>query len=87
MGVAWELGRANCLLATKTGQGRRSANEAESWRWKGVCSNPTNEQKQRSKAGYWGTIAKSEGTRDGQLAVLADHSTDGQQLIKKKKKH
>jgi hypothetical protein len=25
-----------------------------------------------------GTIAKSEGTREGQLEVLADHSTDGQ---------
>ncbi len=25
-----------------------------------------------------GTIAKSEGTREGQLEVLADHSTEGQ---------
>ena len=31
-----------------------------------------------STARYWGTRAKSEGTREGQLEVLADHSTDGQ---------
>jgi hypothetical protein len=29
-------------------------------------------------ARYWVTIANSEGTREGQLVVLADHSTDGQ---------
>jgi len=34
--------------------------------------------KERRHAGYRGPIANSEETRDGQLEVLADHSTDGQ---------
>jgi hypothetical protein len=35
-------------------------------------------QTEVSTARYWGTRAKSEGSREGQLEVLADHSTDGQ---------
>ena len=35
-------------------------------------------QNRRSRSGYRGTRAKSEGPRDGQMAVLAEHSTDGQ---------
>jgi hypothetical protein len=34
--------------------------------------------KERRHSGYRGPIANSEETRDGQLEVLADHSTDGQ---------
>ncbi|GAG76845.1 unnamed protein product, partial [marine sediment metagenome] len=34
-----------------------------------------------SNARYRGRIAKSEQTRDGLLAVLADHSTDGQKGV------
>jgi hypothetical protein len=33
---------------------------------------------EKGKTRYWGTIAKSEVTQDGQLAVLVDHSTAGQ---------
>ena len=33
---------------------------------------------EKGKTRYWGTIAKSEVTQEGQLAVLVDHSTVGQ---------
>ena len=35
-----------------------------------------------SNARYRGRIAKSEQTRNGLLAVLADHSTDGQKGVR-----
>ncbi len=41
----------------------------------------TGKHKRNEVARYWGTIAKSEGTREGQLAVLADHSTDVQGVL------
>ena len=41
----------------------------------------TGKHKGNEAARYWGTIANSEGTREGQLAVLADHSTDGQGVL------
>jgi hypothetical protein len=37
--------------------------------------------KERRHARYRGPTANSEETRDGQLEVLADHSTDGQGCV------
>ena len=40
-----------------------------------------NTQPKRSGLGYRGTTVKNEGPRDGQMAVLAEHSTEGQERV------
>jgi hypothetical protein len=83
MGVTRELGRANCLLAIKPG-GFGVPGEQEPWRWwlafdqQRVLLSWGEDTKHRKRARYRGRRAKSEQTRDGLLAVLADHSTEGQ---------
>jgi hypothetical protein len=50
IGVAWELGRSKCFLVHKIGQGRRSANEAESWHWeRAALTSPVSESKGANK--------------------------------------
>jgi len=76
-GMIWELGRAVCLPAEK-----ERYEETKSRHHGGGPASAVRLRMQRrqktGKAGYRGRTEKIERPGDGQTAVLAEHSTDGQ---------
>jgi hypothetical protein len=80
IGVARELGRAHCFLATIAGRGGLPAYQkalALTARFPAVSEPSEGIQRQGKQQGA-GKRATSEATRNEQWAVLAKHNTDGQ---------
>jgi hypothetical protein len=76
-GETRELGRATCLLVNTTGR-RGVPVDQEPWRWQGAPRGQrtaVRDTKGGSRQGI-GERATSEATREGQRAVVAEHSTD-----------
>ena len=76
-GVVWELGRANCLLVQTTVRKAVTNFQAHEARKPRPSCEPFRDTKEDGYTGYRVRIVNSEQTRDGLLAVLVDHSTDG----------
>jgi hypothetical protein len=75
-GETRERGRATCLLVTTTGR-RGVPVDQEPWRWQGAPRGPRTAVRDTnggSRQGI-GERATSEATREGQRAVVAEHST------------
>ncbi len=80
-GATRELGRADCLppgmpegMGHRLTKGPGVGRALRRARRRAASGTRT----KRCRSGYRVTIARSEGAREGQSAVLADHSTDGQ---------
>jgi hypothetical protein len=77
-GVARELGRASCLLRkTPAEEGYRLNKSPGVWRGFHPPGEPEAGNTNKGSTRGIGARATSEVLRDGQLAVLAEHSTDG----------
>jgi hypothetical protein len=75
-GGTWELGRASCLLVRDAGRAGVPADQ-EPWRWQPAsgCQRACGRDTNLGSSQGIGPRARSEATRDGHEAVVAEHST------------